>query len=156
MAKQSAGVLLYRRSGGVLELFLAHPGGPFWASKDAGAWSIPKGEIEAGENAELAAKREFLEETGLSLVGDLTPLGSFRQPSGKVVHAFALEGDADPAQAKSNVCQIEWPPKTGRILEIPEIDRAGWFEATVAMEKIVKGQRPIIEALLQKLGGGVA
>ncbi|PPD44034.1 MAG: NUDIX hydrolase [Methylocystis sp.] len=152
MTKQSAGVLLYRRTQQGPEVFLAHPGGPFWARKDAGAWSIPKGEIAFGEDAECAAKREFLEETGFTLSGELVPLGAYSQSSGKVVHAFALEGDADPSRITSNLCQIEWPPGSGRRIDIPEIDRAGWFTLAAAMAKITKGQRPILEALALRLG----
>lgn len=151
MPKRSAGILLYRRAGNGLEIFLVHPGGPFWAKKDAGAWSIPKGEIDAGEEPEGAAKREFEEETGIALTGELSPLGVFQQPSGKRVAAFAFEGDVDPSGVTSNYCRIEWPPKTGRKIDIPEIDRAGWFRPEEAMAKIVKGQRPIIEALLSRL-----
>lgn len=151
MTKRSAGVLLYRRTARGLEIFLAHPGGPFWARKDEGAWSIPKGEIGADEDAESAARREFREETGLALSGDLLPLGEFRQPSGKRVCAFALEADVAPAQVKSNLCRIEWPPKSGRVIDIPEIDRAAWFAPEEAMRKIAKGQRAIVEALLERL-----
>ncbi len=153
MPKRSAGILIYRRAGNGLEVFLVHPGGPFWTKKDAGAWSIPKGEIDAGEDPEGAARREFKEETGMALTGELAPLGVFAQPSGKRVLAFALEGDADPSAVTSNYCQIEWPPRTGRMIAIPEIDRAGWFPPDEALAKIVKGQRPIIEALLAKLAG---
>ncbi|MEK4032586.1 NUDIX domain-containing protein [Methylocystis sp. IM3] len=151
MAKRSAGVLLYRLRAGVPEVLLAHPGGPFWARKDEGAWSIPKGEIDEGECAEEAARREFFEETGFSLKGELTALGEFRQPSGKRVLAYALEGDVDPSELSSNFCQIEWPPKTGRLIDIPEIDRAAWFSLPEAMGKIVKGQRGALEALARRL-----
>lgn len=151
MPKRSAGVLLYRRSAHGVDVFLVHPGGPFWARKDDGAWSIPKGEIGEGEDLESAAKREFAEETGVALSGALTPLGVFKQPSGKLVAAFALEGDIEPSSVKSNECQIEWPPKSGRLIDIPEIDKAGWFTPQEALVKITKGQRPIIEALASKL-----
>jgi predicted NUDIX family NTP pyrophosphohydrolase len=153
MAKRSAGVLLYRFASGGLEVFLVHPGGPFWARKDEGAWSIPKGEIGEGEEAESAAKREFEEETGVVLRGDLTPLGAFKQPSGKIVVAFALEGDAEPSRVKSNDCRIEWPPRSGRTIDIPEIDRAGWFAPQEAAVRIARGQRPILEALAGGLSG---
>lgn len=153
MAKRSAGVLLYRHRAGALEFLLVHPGGPFWARKDLGAWSIPKGEIDEGEEAERAARREFEEETGFSLGGRLIPLGLFRQPSGKVVAAFACAGDADLSCFRSNACEIEWPPKTGRRIEIPEADRAGWFGPEEALRRITKGQRPIVEALLTLLTG---
>ncbi|MDJ0449563.1 NUDIX domain-containing protein [Methylocystis sp. JR02] len=151
MPKRSAGVLLYRRSAHGVDVFLVHPGGPFWARKDDGAWSIPKGEIGEGEDPKNAAKREFAEETGVALTGELTPLGVFKQPSGKLVAAFVLEGDIELSCVQSNDCKIEWPPKSGRMIDIPEIDRAGWFTPQEALEKITKGQRPIIEALLSKL-----
>lgn len=154
MAKRSAGVLLYRFRAGRLEALLVHPGGPFWARKDAGAWSIPKGEIGEGEAAEQAAMREFSEETGFSLVGEPTALGEFKQPSGKRVLAFALEGDVDPSQLSSNFCRIEWPPKSGRLIDIPEVDRAAWFDLPEAMQKIAKGQRGVLEALARRLGVG--
>jgi predicted NUDIX family NTP pyrophosphohydrolase len=148
MAKRSAGVLLYRYRDGAPEVLLVHPGGPFWAKKDLGAWSIPKGEIDEGEDAEQAARREFEEETGFALAGRLAPLGVFRQPSGKRVYAFACPGDADLAQFRSNFCEIEWPPKTGRRIEIPEADRAEWFSPGEAGRRIAPGQQPIIEALV--------
>jgi predicted NUDIX family NTP pyrophosphohydrolase len=151
MAKRSAGVLLYRRAAGGPEVLLVHPGGPFWARKDSGAWSIPKGEIGEGEAAEAAARREFVEETGFSVAGELTALGEFKQPSGKRVLAFALEGDVDPSQLRSNACQIEWPLKSGRLIDIPEVDRAAWFGLAEALEKVVKGQRGILEGLARLL-----
>jgi predicted NUDIX family NTP pyrophosphohydrolase len=153
MAKRSAGVLLYRRRDDGFEVLLIHPGGPFWAKKDLGAWSIPKGEIDEGEDEERAARREFEEETGFSLDGPLTPLGVFRQPSGKLVSAFAGAGDADLARFRSNLCRIEWPPKSGRRIDIPEADRAEWFAPEEALRRIVSGQRPIVEALLALLDG---
>jgi predicted NUDIX family NTP pyrophosphohydrolase len=151
MAKRSAGVLLYRYAKKGVEVFLVHPGGPFWAKKDEGAWSIPKGEIDGDEDAASAARREFEEETGVALSGKLSSLGVFKQPSGKLVEAFALEGDIEPSRVKSNFCRIEWPPRTGRMIDIPEIDRAGWFPPREAMVRIVKGQRPIVEALAGRL-----
>ncbi|MGJ0507907.1 MAG: NUDIX domain-containing protein [Methylocystis sp.] len=151
MSKHSAGVLLYRWGADRLEVLLVHPGGPFWARKDEGAWSIPKGEVGPGEAAEAAAMREFSEETGFSLSGPLTPLGVFRQPSGKRVEAFALEGDADPDAVKSNLCEIEWPPRSKRAIAVPEVDRAGWFTIPQALTKIIIGQRPILEALTARL-----
>lgn len=150
MPKRSAGVLLYRRIANRVEVFLVHPGGPFWARKDEGAWSIPKGEIDDGEELESAAKREFAEETGMTLTGELQPLGVFKQPSGKLVAAFALEGEIEPSRVRSNECQIEWPPKSGRMIDIPEIDRAGWFAPREALVKITRGQRPIIEAFVSR------
>ncbi|WP_457798255.1 NUDIX domain-containing protein [Methylocystis sp. S23] len=147
MARRSAGVLLHRRGAGGVEVLLAHPGGPFWAKKDEGAWSIPKGEIDVEEDPRDAARREFLEETGVALAGEMTPLGAFRQPSGKTVLAFAVEGDLDPAHLSSNLCRLEWPPKSGRFIDVPEVDRAAWFTLAEAETKIVKGQRPILAAL---------
>lgn len=151
MTKLSAGVLLYRRRATGVEVLLVHPGGPFWARKDDGAWSIPKGEAAPGETVEEAARREFAEETGFAVAGQLIELGAFRQPSGKRVVAFALEGDADPALLSSNSCRIEWPPRTGRYVDIPEVDRAGWFSLPQAVSKIIKGQRPIVDALAARL-----
>jgi predicted NUDIX family NTP pyrophosphohydrolase len=151
MAKRSAGVLLHRKGATDVEVLLAHPGGPFWAKKDEGAWSIPKGEIGEGEDAQEAARREFFEETGFRLAGEMTELGAFKQPSGKTVLAFAMEADLDPAQVSSNLCRIEWPPKSGRFIDIPEIDRAAWFTLAEAGTKIVKGQRPILAALGARL-----
>jgi predicted NUDIX family NTP pyrophosphohydrolase len=152
MPQRSAGILLYRGERKTLELFLVHPGGPFWAKKDDGAWSMPKGLIEDGEDPEVAARREFEEETGIALTGPLTELGSFRQPSGKIVVAFAAEGDCDPTAIRSNEFEIEWPPRSGRMAKFPEVDRAGWFESAAALAKILKGQRPIVEVLTQRLG----
>jgi predicted NUDIX family NTP pyrophosphohydrolase len=152
MPKQSAGVLLFRRKARGLEMLLAHPGGPFWAKKDEGAWSIPKGEISEGEDAEAAARREFFEETGFTPSGELLPLGVFRQPSGKRVAAFALEADAAPAYLHSNACRIEWPPESARFIDIPEVDRLEWFTLDAALVKIAKGQRPILESLAARLG----
>jgi predicted NUDIX family NTP pyrophosphohydrolase len=146
MPKQSAGLLLYRR-GGKLEVFLVHPGGPFWAKKDAHAWSIPKGEFGAGEDSLQAARREFAEETGLNLEGTTTALPPLRQPGGKVVHAWAIEGDCDPAAIASNSFSLEWPPRSGRMQEFPEIDRAAWFPIAVAREKIHKGQAALLDEL---------
>jgi len=152
MAISSAGILLYRHRPGGPEVFLVHPGGPFWAKKDDGAWSIPKGVCDAGEDPEVAARREFREETGTVIGAPLVPLGAFRQPGGKIVIAFAAEGDIDPASLKSNAFTMEWPPRSGRIADFPEVDRAGWFDADVAARKILKGQRPILDALHARLG----
>jgi predicted NUDIX family NTP pyrophosphohydrolase len=151
MAEKSAGVLLYRRTPR-LEVLLVHPGGPFWAKKDDGAWSLPKGLIDAHEDAEAAARREFEEETGTTLEGAMTELGAFKQPSGKIVHAFAMERDLDVAIVRSNDFEMEWPPKSGRKAKFPEVDRAGWFTPARAEIKIVKGQQPIIAALRTRLG----
>lgn len=151
MAKLSAGILLYRSRTPGPELFLVHPGGPFWAKKDDGAWSIPKGESDPGEDLLAAARREFQEETGCAVDGDFVPLGRFKQPGGKTVIAWAVEGDCDAAAIISNMCTIEWPPRSGRQMEIPEVDRAAWFSPDAAARKILAGQKPIIEALLQRL-----
>jgi predicted NUDIX family NTP pyrophosphohydrolase len=152
MAKRSAGLLLYRRKGSDLEVLLVHPGGPFWARKDDGAWSIPKGLLEDDENPLAAARREFEEETGFRPDGAFAELGSFKQPSGKVILAWAVEGDFDPRNLKTNAFSMEWPPKSGRMQEFPEVDRAAWFKPAEAMRKVTKGQRRIIEALLHRLG----
>lgn len=143
----SAGLLLYRGPAGRREVFLVHPGGPFWAKKDEGAWSVPKGLVAPGEDELAAAWREFQEETGMdvSAFGPPLDLGTFVQPSGKRVHVWAVEGDCDAAQLRSNLCAIEWPPRSGRMLQIPEVDRGGWFDATQARLKILKGQRPVLE-----------
>ena len=145
--KRSAGILLYRDRSGVREVFLVHPGGPFWAKKDLGAWSLPKGEFAEGENPLAAARREFEEETGFPIDGDFRPLRPLRQPGGKVVHAWAVEGDCDPAQLRSNVFSIEWPPKSGRMQEFPEADRAAWFTIPEARERILRGQIPFLDEL---------
>lgn len=152
MAQRSAGILLYRRRSSALELFLIHPGGPFWAKKDDGAWSIPKGLIEEDEDIEVAARREFAEETGTRITAALMELGAFRQPSGKTVVAFGAEGDLDASAIQSNEFEMEWPPKSGRLGRFPEADRAAWFSPEVAIVKILKGQRPIVEVLTQRLG----
>jgi predicted NUDIX family NTP pyrophosphohydrolase len=151
MTQRSAGILLFRRSGRKLELLLVHPGGPFWSKKDDRAWSIPKGLYEESEDPIAAARREFEEETGSAVTGELIELGSFKQPSGKTIQAWAAEGDFDPANLRSNLFSIEWPPKSGRMQEFPEADRAAWFEPDVAGTKINKGQVPIIAALLKRL-----
>jgi predicted NUDIX family NTP pyrophosphohydrolase len=144
---ESAGLLLFRRRGGRLEVFLAHPGGPFWANKDAGAWTVPKGLVEPGEDPLAAAVREFAEETGLSPSGPFLPLGSVRQKSGKVVHAWAVEGDADPDRVTSNVISVEWPPGSGRRVSIPEVDRCAWFEPDEARRRLNPAQVALVERL---------
>ena len=154
MPQRSAGILLYRRRHGGVEVLLVHPGGPFWASKDDGAWSIPKGAYEPGEEPLAAARREFAEETGGRLDGEAVALGSFRQSAVKTVDAWAVEGDFDPAGLTSNTFAMEWPPRSGRMGEFPEVDRAQWFTPAEAARKILKGQRPILEALLRHLGEG--
>ncbi|HXG97858.1 MAG TPA: NUDIX domain-containing protein [Gemmatimonadales bacterium] len=144
MPKTSAGLLLYRDHNGVLEVFLVHPGGPFWARKDEGAWSIPKGEFTSGEDPLDAARREFTEETSLTATGDFVPLKPLKQPSGKVVHAWAVKGDADPARVRSNSFVFK-----GR--EYPEVDRAAWFGLAEARTKILRGQLGFL-AELERLG----
>lgn len=145
----SAGVLLYRRStDGVVEVLLGHMGGPFWFRKDVGAWSIPKGEIEPDEDPLAAARREFHEEIGVQVsCDDLTDLGEVRQAGGKVVRAWAVEGDLDPGTLVSNTFEIEWPPKSGRLQRFPELDRAEWFDLTTAAEKIIAAQRTFLDRL---------
>jgi predicted NUDIX family NTP pyrophosphohydrolase len=149
MVQRSAGLLMFRRRRSI-EVLLVHPGGPFWTKKNDGAWSIPKGLFEDGEDALAAAKREFEEETGHVPAGTPIELGIFKQPSGKRIHAFAIEGEFDLAGFKSNSFSMEWPPRSGQLAEFPEADRAGWFGRTEALVKILKGQRPIIEALLAR------
>jgi predicted NUDIX family NTP pyrophosphohydrolase len=143
---------MYRRVGPKLEVLLVHPGGPYWRRRDAGVWSVPKGEMEAGEDAPDAARREFMEETGVGLVGPLEPLGEIRQRGGKRVLAFASEGDVDVRTIKSNTFEIEWPPKGGRMQVFPEIDRAEWFDLPHAHAKILEGQRPLLDRLTELVG----
>jgi predicted NUDIX family NTP pyrophosphohydrolase len=151
MPKRSAGLLVYRRRESALEVFLVHPGGPFWAKKDLGAWSIPKGEYADGEEPLQAALREFEEETGFRMRGDFLELGTVTQAGGKVVSAWACEGDFDAAQLASNLCEIEWPPRSGRRITIPEVDRGCWFSTGEAEKRIFKSQQPILEKLVKKL-----
>lgn len=143
--------MMYRRREGEVEVFLVHPGGPFWARKDLGAWSIPKGEYGEGEEPLTAAQREFEEETGFLTRGDFLELGAVKQAGGKVVSAWAFEGDCDPGELKSNVFEMEWPPRSGRVAEFPEVDRAGWFSIAEARERILKSQAPLLDALVQRL-----
>jgi predicted NUDIX family NTP pyrophosphohydrolase len=144
----SAGILLHRRGERGTEVLLAHPGGPFWARKDLGAWSIPKGELDEGEDPRGGALREFAEETGTQLPdGALEELGSVKQKSGKLVVAFAVEGDLDPATLVSNTFEVEWPPRSGRIQEFPEIDRAEWFDLDTAREKLNPAQAAFVDRL---------
>ena len=152
MRQRSAGVLLYRWAGPQPEVLLVHPGGPFWARKDAGSWSLPKGLVDEGEDPLAAARREFREETGVELNGDLIELGAFPQPSGKLILAWAAEGDLDAGAVRSNLFDLEWPPKSGRIQSFPEVDRAGWFDPPMAERKILRGQLPILAALMERLG----
>lgn len=151
MPRKSAGILLFRETSGALEVLLVHPGGPFWAKKDDGVWSIPKGEFEESEDPLAAARRELEEETGLRPPGDAIPLEPLRQPSGKIVYAWAVMGDADPAALKSNIFSMEWPPNSGRMQDFPEIDRAGWFTIKEAKRKILKGQAGFLDQLQTKL-----
>ncbi len=153
MPKRSAGILLFRHTPAGPEVLLVHPGGPFWAKKDAGAWSIPKGEVAEGEDSLAAAKREFEEETGFGLGprGPLVALGAFRQSSAKTVEVWALEGDFDPSELKSNTFLMQWPPKSGRMQEFSEVDRAAWFTRAEAGRKILKGQAAILEAFYSHL-----
>ena len=173
MQKESAGLLLFRRSGPAPEVFLVHPGGPFWAHKDLGVWTIPKGRPEPGEDHLTTARREFHEETGFSPGPDLPltklapsptlpgateptrpthpvpfhPLGTIQQAGGKIVTAFAIEGDCDPALLTSNLCTVEWPPRSGHHLDIPEIDRGAWFTLPAAAEHILPAQQPFLDRL---------
>jgi predicted NUDIX family NTP pyrophosphohydrolase len=146
---QSAGLLLFRGRAADLEVLLGHPGGPFWQNKDDGAWSIPKGLVGADEAPLSAALREFVEETGHNPHGDFFPLGEARQPGGKVVHAWAIEGDWDPALIRSNTFEMEWPPRSGRRRTFPEIDRAAWFGIADARRKILKGQTVFVDRLAE-------
>jgi predicted NUDIX family NTP pyrophosphohydrolase len=151
MAKKSAGILLYREASGVIEVLLVHPGGPFWAEKDEGAWSIPKGEFGDDEPPFAAAKREFAEETGVMLEGEGIALEPVRQPGGKIVYAWAIQHDCDPSGLKSNTFSVEWPPKSGHVQEFREVDRAAWFTIEKAARKILKGQAPLLDQLESKL-----
>lgn len=153
MVKRSAGILLYRGKGAGLELLLVHPGGPFWAKKDLGAWSIPKGEYQEGEDPLAVARREFEEELGSPAPArDAIELGELAQPSRKLITAYAIEGDFDANTLKSNLFEMEWPPKTGRLQSFPEVDRAQWFTVEEARHKILPGQRPFIDRLLERTG----
>lgn len=152
MGKKSAGLLLYRRRERNLEVFLVHPGGPFWAKKDAGAWSIPKGEHGPEEDPLAAACREFTEETGFTVTGPFHPLTPLKQKSGKVVQAFACEAEVDPRDLTSNTFTLEWPPRSGNMQEFPEVDRAAWFPLVLAQEKIHPGQVGFLAELTQLLG----
>lgn len=148
MPRTSAGLLLHRRTGsGAIEVFLVHPGGPFWVRKDDGAWTIPKGEPGEGEDPLAAAVREFAEETGFTVEGPFTELPPVRQKGGKVVTAFAVEGDCDPAALVSSTFPLEWPPRSGRVLQVPEVDRGGWFGLEEARVKLLSGQVPLLDHL---------
>jgi predicted NUDIX family NTP pyrophosphohydrolase len=151
MKKRSAGLLMFRCRAGSFEVLLAHPGGPFWSRKDAGAWSLPKGEIGEGEEPLAAARREFTEETGFTAQGPFIELGEARQASGKVVAAWACEGDADPAAVVSNLFEMEWPPRSGKTAAFPEIDKVDWFAPPEALRRIARGQRAFVERLMAHL-----
>ena len=150
----SAGLLLYRRRDSDVEVFLVHPGGPYWARKDEGAWSVPKGLVDAGEEELACARREFKEETGFDLHGSAgeRDLGTFRLPSGKRLHVWAVEGDCNPAELHSNLFEMEWPPKSGRTARFPEVDRGSWLDRIPALLKITKGQRPVLEKFYAEPG----
>ena len=149
---RSAGLLMFRRRSGAVEVLLAHPGGPFWVRRDDAAWTLPKGEIGIDEDPLAAARREFREETGFASEPPFLPLGELRQKSGKRISAWAFEGDADPAQLVSNLFEVEWPPRSGRMQAFPEIDRVRWFAPDEARRKLIAGQAPFVDALLQTLG----
>jgi predicted NUDIX family NTP pyrophosphohydrolase len=155
VAKRSAGLLFYRKRGASFEVFLVHPGGPFWAKKDLGAWSIPKGEYAEGEEPLDAARREFTEETGFAAPPNAIALGEVKQAGGKMVVAWAAEGDCAPDRLASNVCSIEWPPRSGKMMEIPEVDRGAWFSFDAARERILKSQEPFLERLAGALGASL-
>lgn len=154
MATISAGILMYRHRNAGMDVLLVHPGGPFWRNRDLGAWSIPKGELDDGEDAEDAARREFKEEIGIEVTGPLWPLGLVRQRAGKIVQAYAIEGNLDVEGVRSNYVTIEWPPRSGRMMHVPEIDRAAWFAMPLAREKILASQRPFLDRLEPLCHGG--
>lgn len=144
---------MYRFAEGQLEVLLVHPGGPFWAKKDLGSWSIPKGEYDETEQPLEAAIREFKEETGFEAAAPFLELGSVKQSAGKIVTAWAFEGDCDPSTTRSNLCRMEWPPRSGREIEFPEVDRACWFTINEGSERILKGQAPLLQVLAQAVSG---
>lgn len=151
-AAVSAGLLLFRRTSGTLEVFLAHPGGPFWTKRDTGAWTIPKGVVDEGEDLLDGARREFHEETGIEAPGPFIPLGAIKQKAGKTVHAWAWEGDADADKVTSNNSRTEWPRGSGNWITYPEIDRCAWYDAPIAKRKIIPAQAELIERLEARLG----
>lgn len=153
VSRYSAGILLFRRVAGPIEVLVAHMGGPFWAAKDAAAWSVPKGELDPGEEPLAAARREFAEELGLPVPdGDPIPLGEVRQRGGKVVTVWAVEGDLDPAAVVPGTFETEWPPRSGRRQSFPEVDRVEWCDLDTARDRLVAGQRPFLDRLLERLG----
>jgi predicted NUDIX family NTP pyrophosphohydrolase len=149
--KQSAGILVYRIKDKALQVFLVHPGGPFWKNKDAGAWSVPKGEFLDTEDALAAAKREFMEETGQTIDGDFVRLSPVKLKSGKTVHAWAVEGDINEADINSNTFPLEWPPKSGKIIAVPEVDKAAWFDVATASERVNPAQIALINELAETI-----
>jgi predicted NUDIX family NTP pyrophosphohydrolase len=153
MPRTSAGLLMFRRRDGTLEVLLVHPGGPFWAKKDLGAWTIPKGELEKGEDPLATARREFQEETGMAPSGPFHALGSIKQKAGKIVHAWAFEGDIAAETIKSNTVKVEWPPRSGRWSEFPEVDRAEWFRIDDARRRLNPAQVPFLDHLVQLIKG---
>jgi len=154
MPQRSAGLLIHRQTAGVLEVLLVHPGGPFWARKDEGAWSIPKGLIESDEDELEAARREAEEELGVAVEGDFRALGSYRQPGGRIVIAWSVEAEIDTDAIKSNMFSMEWPPRSGAIREFPEVDKAGWFSLPEAGLKILKGQRAMLDDFVERWRAG--
>jgi predicted NUDIX family NTP pyrophosphohydrolase len=150
--KRSAGILLYRLIKNEIEVFLVHPGGPYWANKDKGAWSLPKGEFEEGEDPLETAKREFAEETGSKITGEFCRLLPLKQPGGKIVHVWAVEGDLDAATVKSNLFTLEWPPHSGARQQFTEVDKGKWFKLHTAKEKLLPGQRPFLDQLQDLVG----
>jgi predicted NUDIX family NTP pyrophosphohydrolase len=151
MPTMSAGILMYHRGAAGLVVLLVHPGGPFWRNRDLGAWSIPKGEMDDGEDPEAAARREFAEELGVAASGPLRPLGQVRQRGGKIVLAYALEGTLDAGAVRSNEIEIEWPSRSGRTIRVPEVDRAEWLTIPLAREKILAAQQPLLDRLEELL-----
>jgi predicted NUDIX family NTP pyrophosphohydrolase len=156
MPKRSAGLLMYRIRNGSIEAFLVHPGGPFWENKYKGAWTIPKGQFIEGEEPIEAAKREFQEETSFVPNGEYVSLGTIRQLSGKLVEAWAFEGDGDPDKLRSITCEVEWPPRSKRMIEVPEVDRGQWFSIDDARAAILAAQRPFLDSLCKALGSDAA
>lgn len=152
MAKTSAGILMYRRRASGLEVLIVHPGGPFWKNKDAAAWSIPKGEFLPGENPLEVARREFKEELGRAASGKFTELRPVFQAGGKIVYAWAVEGDLDPSKIKSNEFDLEWPPRSGRYIKVPEVDRAEWVDLTTARQKLIVAQTGFVDQLEEMIG----
>lgn len=151
MSKKSAGILLFKLENKIPKVFLVHPGGPFWAKKDDGVWTIPKGEFDDDEDPLSAAKREFEEETGMKISGEFIELNPVKQKSGKLVYAWAVKGDIDPAKIKSNEFEIEWPPKSGKMKTFPEIDKAAWFDIKEANKKIIEAQSSLLRELKTKI-----